>query len=275
MKPIPNLLTSLGFQSLDARHQHARGGQGPSDARAGVLRARDGCHRRRICRPLRLAGLSPGQRNHAGHAGRAHAAVAAACPAAATPQRDRRERKFNFDQRLYGLQANAHKGFATGSVQHDLSYGLELSRTETRQKRDGLQDLPRHRRDDPGRARPMCFRSGLPDQRNHHRRAVPAGRDRFCRRRLPPDPGATHRPLQAEAGSRQHLRRGQSRRGGQRDQRDQRIAEARRSLAFRRGLVAVRRLFARLPRAAVQRRQHRLHQPAVLLYRYRQSRPEA
>ncbi len=60
-------------------------------------------------------------------------------PPPATPQRDRRERTFNFDQRLYGLQANAHKGFATGSVQHDLSYGLELSRTETRQKRDGLR----------------------------------------------------------------------------------------------------------------------------------------
>lgn len=48
-----------------------------------------------------------------------------------------REREFNFDQRTYGLQANLHKGFATGSVRHDLSYGIDVSQTDTRQKRDG------------------------------------------------------------------------------------------------------------------------------------------
>lgn len=53
--------------------------------------------------------------------------------------RDRREREFNFDQRLYGLQANFRKGFATGGVRHDLAYGLDLSWSETRQKRDGLR----------------------------------------------------------------------------------------------------------------------------------------
>lgn len=53
--------------------------------------------------------------------------------------RDRREREFNFDQRLYGLQANFRKGFATGDVRHDLAYGLDLSWNETRQKRDGLR----------------------------------------------------------------------------------------------------------------------------------------
>lgn len=53
--------------------------------------------------------------------------------------RDRREREFNFDQRLYGLQANFRKGFATGEVRHDLAYGLDLSWSETRQKRDGLR----------------------------------------------------------------------------------------------------------------------------------------
>jgi hemoglobin/transferrin/lactoferrin receptor protein len=50
---------------------------------------------------------------------------------------DRRERQFNFDQRTYGLQANFRKSFTTGSVQHDLAYGLDVSRSETRQKRDG------------------------------------------------------------------------------------------------------------------------------------------
>ncbi len=48
-----------------------------------------------------------------------------------------RERRFNFDQRTYGLQANVRKAFAIGSVQHELSYGIDLSRTHTRQKRDG------------------------------------------------------------------------------------------------------------------------------------------
>lgn len=55
---------------------------------------------------------------------------------------DIREREFNFDQRVHGLQANFRKSFATGSVTHDLAYGLDLSRTETRQKRDGLRSFP-------------------------------------------------------------------------------------------------------------------------------------
>lgn len=53
--------------------------------------------------------------------------------------RDMREREFDFDQRMYGLQANFRKGFATGNVQHELAYGFDLARTETRQKRDGLR----------------------------------------------------------------------------------------------------------------------------------------
>jgi len=53
--------------------------------------------------------------------------------------RDMREREFDFDQRAYGLQANFGKDFSTGSAQHALSYGLDVSRTETRQKRDGLR----------------------------------------------------------------------------------------------------------------------------------------
>lgn len=48
-----------------------------------------------------------------------------------------RERTFDFDQRTYGLQANFHKSFATGGVRHDLGYGIDVSRTQTRQERDG------------------------------------------------------------------------------------------------------------------------------------------
>lgn len=53
--------------------------------------------------------------------------------------RDRRERWFNFDQRTYGLQANLRKTIETGSVTHDIAYGLDVSRAETKQKRDGLR----------------------------------------------------------------------------------------------------------------------------------------
>ncbi|RDZ29786.1 TonB-dependent hemoglobin/transferrin/lactoferrin family receptor [Lysobacter silvisoli] len=49
----------------------------------------------------------------------------------------RREREFNFDQRTVGIEGTAHKDFATGSVQHTLTYGLEYARSDIRQKRDG------------------------------------------------------------------------------------------------------------------------------------------
>ncbi len=52
--------------------------------------------------------------------------------------RQRRQRAFDFDQRLYGIDALASLDFSIGSVRHALSYGLEIARTESRQKRDGL-----------------------------------------------------------------------------------------------------------------------------------------
>ncbi|MCD9125440.1 TonB-dependent hemoglobin/transferrin/lactoferrin family receptor [Luteimonas fraxinea] len=58
-------------------------------------------------------------------------------PSGAATIRDRREREFHFDQRSYGLQANARKTFETGSVEHALAYGIDVERTETKQKRDG------------------------------------------------------------------------------------------------------------------------------------------
>ncbi|BDU17778.1 TonB-dependent hemoglobin/transferrin/lactoferrin family receptor [Lysobacter auxotrophicus] len=48
-----------------------------------------------------------------------------------------RERKFNFDQRLTGFDAVLHKDLAGGSVEHAITYGVELTRTQFRQKRDG------------------------------------------------------------------------------------------------------------------------------------------
>lgn len=49
----------------------------------------------------------------------------------------RREREFNFDQRVSGATLTAHKALDSASARHDLTWGLELARTEFRQKRDG------------------------------------------------------------------------------------------------------------------------------------------
>jgi len=55
--------------------------------------------------------------------------------------RTTRHREFNFDQRVYGLQAAFHKALQTGAVEHALTYGFDGTWTETRQKRDGYQVL--------------------------------------------------------------------------------------------------------------------------------------
>lgn len=51
--------------------------------------------------------------------------------------RQRRNRQFNFDQRLVGVEAVFGKDVEWGGVQHLWTYGLEATRTDTRQKRDG------------------------------------------------------------------------------------------------------------------------------------------
>lgn len=48
-----------------------------------------------------------------------------------------RQRQFNFDQRVSGLEGALHKRFDGGNVSHDVTYGLEYTRTDTKQKRDG------------------------------------------------------------------------------------------------------------------------------------------
>ncbi|MBB6364992.1 hemoglobin/transferrin/lactoferrin receptor protein [Xanthomonas sacchari] len=48
-----------------------------------------------------------------------------------------RHMEHDFDQRLYGLQANLHKRVDQGRVVHDISYGIDLSHTDTHEKRDG------------------------------------------------------------------------------------------------------------------------------------------
>jgi len=51
----------------------------------------------------------------------------------------RRQRRFDFDQRVYGLQATFHKALVGGSVSHDLTYGIDGAWTRTAQLRDGVQ----------------------------------------------------------------------------------------------------------------------------------------
>ncbi|MGH8033364.1 MAG: TonB-dependent hemoglobin/transferrin/lactoferrin family receptor [Luteimonas sp.] len=58
-----------------------------------------------------------------------------------TGVRQRRDREFNFDQRLSGAEATLFKDLATGRVEHALTYGFEFTRTHTQQKRDGLLTL--------------------------------------------------------------------------------------------------------------------------------------
>ncbi|NYI17863.1 hemoglobin/transferrin/lactoferrin receptor protein [Xanthomonas arboricola] len=49
----------------------------------------------------------------------------------------RRHNEHTFDQRAYGLLVNAHKGIDTGTLRHEITYGLDGTWTDTRAKRDG------------------------------------------------------------------------------------------------------------------------------------------
>ncbi|WP_372383033.1 TonB-dependent hemoglobin/transferrin/lactoferrin family receptor [Xanthomonas sp. NCPPB 1068] len=49
----------------------------------------------------------------------------------------RRHNEHTFDQRVYGLLVNAHKGIDTGTLRHEITYGLDGTWTDTRAKRDG------------------------------------------------------------------------------------------------------------------------------------------
>lgn len=50
-----------------------------------------------------------------------------------------RFRRFEFDQRVLGAEATLRKSLATKAVEHDITYGVDISRTRTEEKRDGYQ----------------------------------------------------------------------------------------------------------------------------------------
>ena len=50
-----------------------------------------------------------------------------------------RYRRFTFSQRIVGGEAIARKNVTTGSLEHDFTYGVDISRTRTEEKRDGFQ----------------------------------------------------------------------------------------------------------------------------------------
>ncbi|MFC4727677.1 TonB-dependent hemoglobin/transferrin/lactoferrin family receptor [Coralloluteibacterium thermophilus] len=58
-------------------------------------------------------------------------------PASVGQPNQRRERSFGFDQRRTGAMLTLHKHVAAAGIAHDLTYGLDLARTELAQKRDG------------------------------------------------------------------------------------------------------------------------------------------
>ncbi|MEM7611038.1 MAG: TonB-dependent hemoglobin/transferrin/lactoferrin family receptor [Pseudomonadota bacterium] len=57
--------------------------------------------------------------------------------AAGSASAELRERSFRFAQSLSGIEVNAASAFDVGSIAQELSYGLEIERTRSRQIRDG------------------------------------------------------------------------------------------------------------------------------------------
>lgn len=55
--------------------------------------------------------------------------------------KDVRERWFDFEQQVTGVQLNFRKSLGT-AITHDLAWGLDVARTETEQRRDGVRRFP-------------------------------------------------------------------------------------------------------------------------------------
>ena len=52
---------------------------------------------------------------------------------------NRRFRRFEFEQQVLGVEASARKALSSGSVDHAITYGIDLTRTSTDELRDGWQ----------------------------------------------------------------------------------------------------------------------------------------
>ncbi len=58
---------------------------------------------------------------------------------AGSPGAVERNRRFEFDQNMYGIEINAASDFTTGRIQHQLAYGLEFEQADTEQLRSGTE----------------------------------------------------------------------------------------------------------------------------------------
>ena len=69
------------------------------------------------------------------------------------------DRTFDFDESTLGFEFTALKRLGSGSLVHDVVYGIEATRSELEELRDGLQtnlDDGRHHADDPRRDVPVA-----------------------------------------------------------------------------------------------------------------------
>jgi hypothetical protein len=101
--------------------------------------------------------------------------------------RSRRHREFNFDQRVYGLQAQFNKAFSTGSVEHALTYGFEARAPKSARSATAIRFWPMARPAPPSCPTPSRYaisRSARPPSWACTRRmkcAWPAASCRWCR----------------------------------------------------------------------------------------------
>jgi hemoglobin/transferrin/lactoferrin receptor protein len=58
---------------------------------------------------------------------------------AGAPGAVERNRRFEFDQSMYGIEINAASMFTTGRIQHQLAYGVEFEQADTEQLRSGTE----------------------------------------------------------------------------------------------------------------------------------------
>ncbi|MCB1589900.1 MAG: TonB-dependent receptor, partial [Xanthomonadales bacterium] len=122
---------------------------GPSQIRTDDLRAEDRAERRRVSldyqlrAPLGFIDQGSLQLYTQGSDNRQLTFEQRSTLSAAGATPAERYRRFDFDQRVRGLELTARSDFSTGGAAHRLVYGIDLEHTDTDQLRDGFQRDPR------------------------------------------------------------------------------------------------------------------------------------